>query len=185
MPETVSIDRVEKMLAIATFHLLRFNDEHGKLAGRNTFAMEAYLVACLQVGGSVFYTLTNPPSKRLANPFARKADTWKAHLKTERKGDYDFFVRMLNHRGLAVHESTVATEAAVSAIPACMIPNLQGSGPTGMVGSRLVPGGVPASEQTYVMIDKLRLDGDDAGGAVKRFLDLLTELVQYCKASGS
>ncbi len=184
MPETVSIDRVEKMLAVATFHLLRFNDEHSKFAGRNIFAMEAYLVACLHVGGSVFYTLANP-SKDLVNPFVDKVLSWKARLEKERKEDFDFFFRMTHyHRGLAVHESTVATEAAVSAIPAYLIPILE-AGPTGLVGSRLVPGGVPASEQTYVMIGKLRLDGGDAGGAVKRFLDLLTGLVQHCKGAGS
>lgn len=184
MPETVSIDRVEKMLAIATFHLLRFNSEHSKFSDRDLFAMEAYLVACLHVGSSVVYTLANR-DEELVNPFVDKVRSWKARLLSERKDDYHFFFRMVDHRDSAVHASTVPTTVAVSAIPAHLVPRIDVSGPSGISESRLILGGIPASAQARVLIDKLRLDDADAIGTCKRFLGLLDELVQYCKGAGS
>ncbi len=181
MPETVSIDDVARMLDVARFHLRRFEAEHSKLTGRDQFAMEAYLIACLQVGGSVFYTLANP-RKHLVNPFADKVRTWKADLEKARKYDYDFFFRMIEHRDSAVHVSTVATEVAMSAIPAHRVPNVEVFAPPGTTTPNPVPGGSPAFAPAWVIIAKLRLDGTDALTTCKRFLNLLDELVKYCRA---
>ncbi len=184
MPETVSINDVARMLDVARFHLRGFESEHRKLTGRDPLAMEAYLVACLQAGGAVFYTLANR-RKDLVNPFADKVRSWKADLAKARKDDYDFFFRMVEHRDSAVHDSTVATTVATSAIPAHLVPNVEVFAPPGTTMPNPVPGASPAFAPAWVTIEKLRLDGADAISTCKRFLDLLDELVHYCKAAGS
>ena len=169
------------MLGVARIHLHGFESQHSKLTGRDPSAMEAYLVACLQAGGAVFYTLSNP-SRDIVNPFVDKVESWKVHLGDARKDDHDFFFRMVGHRDSAVHVSTVATEVATSAIPAHRVPNVEVFGPPGTTTPNPVPGGSPAFAPAWVIIQKLRLDGADALSTFKRFLDLLDELVKYCRA---
>lgn len=184
MPDTISIEDVSKILDIARFHLRCFDAEHHKLSDRNVGALEAYFVACLLCGGSVFYTLVN--RKDVINPFWNAVGSWKAQLEKERKDDYAFFFRMVEHRGSVAHVSSVATELAMSAISAHLFPDVHSfSAPLDSMVANPVPGGSPAFASAWVMINKLRLDGQDALTHVGRFLNLLDELVQYCRAAQS
>ena len=181
MPEKVSIQDVGKMLSVSRFHLRGYESELRKSISSDPFAMEAFLVASLQAGGAVFYTLSNR-GKGVVNPFAGKVRTWKADLKKVRKDDYDFFFRMVEHRGSTVHVSTVATEVWTMAFPARLAPNGVASAAPSTALPNPVPGGSPAFAPAWVSFANLRLDGTDALSTFKRFLDLLDDLVKYCRA---
>ncbi len=180
MPEKVSIQDVGKMLNVARFHLRGYESELRESTSSDSFAMEAFLVACLQAGGAVFYTLSNR-DKGVVNPFAGKARNWKRDLAKARKGDSKFFFRMIGHRNSTVHVSIVATEVATLAFPARLAPDAVVSAAPGTALPNPVPGGSPAFAQAWVSIANLRLDGTDALSTFKRFLNLLDELVKYCR----
>jgi hypothetical protein len=170
MSITVHIEDVDWMLEVARFHFRGLESEHRKTSGRDLLALQAYLVACLQAGASVFYSLVNP-SQDFRNTFESKARKWKSELQATRKGDYDFFFRMVeHHRGSTAHAATVNASVVLSVPPAAF-------DQVNMTESHLLP--MPSAE---IALPKLRLDAMDAVPTCTRFLSLLGELVQYCKA---
>jgi len=184
MQETISIEEVEGMLDAAHFHLRRLDDEYEKMSGRDPRALRAYIFASLVLGGSIFYTLTNPKSNVL-NPFKKATTAWLSDLESK-PDEYKFFNRMLHHRDYGVHVSTDPTEAAVSSIPAHLDPSIHVfSVPSALMPDTLMAN--PDSEDSpryasaWVSVPKFRIDGEDARTSLQRFLGLLTNLVQHCK----
>ena len=167
---TVRIEEVERALEIARFHFRALQAEYEKVPpDQDRLALEAYFTACLHLGGAVFYTLVSSDQDP-ASTFRDKVASWKAELRTTRPADYKFFFRMVEHRDTAVLAATVNTYVSLG-------PALDIVASWGLPFSH-----IEAPDRAPVMISKLKLDGAEVIPLCERFLRMLDELVQHCKA---
>ena len=168
--------RSTKKLEQSRFFLRRIREETRKTIGKEQFAIEALLSACLGAAKSAFYRLEKEIGKTTFKP--RQAQ-WRKSLSRD---DREFFNRMLKLRDEDVHVTDPQTSVKQRWLPAHMVPNVEVSAPPGVVVPNPAPGGYPPFAVGWVGVADTTLEGQEIADICERFINLVAGLISACKS---